>query len=233
MKTILQNLLLSLVVAAVSVTGCGRTAEQPLNGLGGKGITAAGGDAGQGGGIGAGGSGGARTGTVIPARTPAIHRASAASCVGVHSPSEPDSAYVSSGSQCTRHADCTVGQNGKCVSGIGYAANRYYCIYDTCATDANCDPGKVCYCSTSASARCLSLGNCRTDADCGGGSYSYCSPSMGPDCSGYHSIDSYRCHTPADTCIDDSDCTGGDYCSFSDYAGRWTCTAKNMSCAIG
>jgi hypothetical protein len=56
---------------------------------------------------------------------------------------------------------------------------------------------------------------------------------MGPDCSGYHSIDSYRCHTPDDSCIDDSDCTGGDYCNFNDYAGRWTCTAKNMTCAIG
>jgi hypothetical protein len=119
------------------------------------------------------------------------------------------------------------------VSGIGYSAYRYYCVYDTCATDADCDPGKVCHCSASASARCLSLGNCRTDADCGGGNYSYCSPSMGPDCSGYHYIDSYRCHTPTDACIDDSDCTGGDYCNFNDYAGRWTCTAKNMLCAIG
>lgn len=113
------------------------------------------------------------------------------------------------------------------------SANRYYCVYDQCATDSDCDTGRVCYCTGSDSPRCLSLGNCLADADCGSGAYSYCSPSNGFDCAGYHSIDSYYCHTPNDTCIDDSDCGGNRYCNYSMTEGRWTCFSPQMTCAIG
>jgi hypothetical protein len=237
MKTSLKSVLILMVALPLAAAiGCGRTAEGGNSGSGGDGKVGEGGAPGHGGAQSPGGSGGSHTGgTISPIapRVPAFHRAEAASCVGVHSPSEPNPAYVSSEGLCMHHADCTQGVNGRCVSGIGYAANRYYCVYDTCATDADCDVGKVCHCDASTPARCLSVGDCRVDADCGSGSRSYCSPSMGADCSGSHTVDSYRCHTEADSCIDDSDCTGGDYCDFNDYSGRWVCTAKNMTCAIG
>jgi mono/diheme cytochrome c family protein len=61
------------------------------------------------------------------------------------------------------HADCTKGTNGRCIHGIGSASSYYYCAYDLCATDSNCDASKVCYCTASNAARCLTVGNCRTD----------------------------------------------------------------------
>jgi hypothetical protein len=202
-------------------------------GTGGKGgAIGLGGVVGRGGTNGSGGVGGWRTGTVVSPRPPAGHRAEASSCVGVHAPAEPNITTTSRGS-CTKHADCTQGTNGRCIHGIGNAYNYFYCVYDQCGSDADCDAGKVCFCTASDAARCLSVGNCRTDADCGGGDYSYCSPSMGTDCGGYHSIDSYHCHTPKDTCIDNSDCSGTDYCNFDAYDGRWKCAVPNMMCAIG
>ena len=56
---------------------------------------------------------------------------------------------------------------------------------------------------------------------------------MGSDCSGYHGVGGFHCHTPLDTCIDDSDCNGTDYCDFDVYQARWHCTAINTQCAIG
>jgi hypothetical protein len=152
----------------------------------------------------------------------------------VNNPPEPATITTlpASGS-CKSHADCTLGTNGKCVNGIGSAYRYFSCVYDQCGTDADCDPDKVCYCTSNSSARCLSVGNCRIDADCGGGPYSYCSPSTGWDCGGYHTIDSYHCHTPKDSCLDDSDCTGGTYCNFDDYSGAWKCVAPNRTCVIG
>jgi hypothetical protein len=172
----------------------GITAPGGITGQGGEassgGITGRGGTTGQGGNVGSGGGGGT-TSTVVKPRPPAIHRPEALSCVGVHSPPEPPNPLPSTASKCARHADCTAGTNGKCVNGIGYSGSIYNCIYDQCATDADCDAGKVCHCNSTTAARCLSVGNCRTDADCGGGDYSYCSSSMGHDCGGYHTIDSY------------------------------------------
>lgn len=170
--------------------------------------------------------------TELPAspRVPAEHRPTAVLCAEVRPASDPVNVQYG---DCKQHADCTNGSNGRCVSGIGYMSNRFYCVYDQCATDSDCDAGKVCYCTASEAARCLSVGNCQTDADCGGGGYGYCSPSNGWDCGGYHTIDSYHCHTPKDTCIDDSDCTGRDYCDYDPVDGRWECTSPNMNCAIG
>lgn len=170
--------------------------------------------------------------TMVP-RPPTVHRPTAASCVGVHSPSEPSNIVYPESSRCTKHADCTDGVNGKCVGGIGMAGNMYSCVYDQCATDADCDAGKMCYCTAATPARCLSVGNCQTDGDCGGGPFSYCSPSMSWDCGGYRPIDGYHCHTPLDTCMDNSDCTGTDYCNFDVYEARWRCTATDRSCVIG
>jgi hypothetical protein len=178
--------------------------------------------------------GGAKGTTAVAPRSPEAHRPNALSCVGVYSPPEPPITVDPVNSNCARHADCTEGVNGRCVtSNVGRAGGVYYCEYDHCATDADCDPGKICYCTASISARCLNVGNCQTDADCGGGSYSYCSPSMSWDCGGYRPIDGYHCHTASDTCLDDSDCSGMDYCNFDVYSGTWKCTATNNTCVIG
>lgn len=224
---------------ALVVAGCGgRSVDE-------SGTTV---DAGLGGWVGSGGSsasaggsvgststlaiGGRTVGNTVAPRPPAIHRERATSCVGVHSPPEPTQ-LADESTQCRRHADCTAGKNGKCVAGIGMAWDYGWCVYDQCDTDANCDPGKVCYCSASDSARCLSVGNCQTDVDCATGAYRYCSPAMGSDCSGHHSVDSFKCHTAADSCMDDSDCSNDQYCNFDIYEGRWVCMAPNSSCAIG
>lgn len=164
---------------------------------------------------------------------PTSHRPTAASCVGVNSPPEPTNIRDPQDSQCSSHADCTAGVNGKCVNGIGMAYSFYSCVYDKCSTDADCDPGKICYCTPTSAAKCLSVGNCQVDADCGGGPYSYCSPSMSWDCGGYRPIDGYHCHTASDTCLDDADCTGTDYCNFDVYEARWKCTARDTTCVIG
>jgi hypothetical protein len=66
-------------------------------------------------------------------------------------------------------------------------------------------------------------GNCQTDGDCG--SSGYCSPTFG-GCGDYGGVIAYYCHTPADTCIDDSDCVSPEragYCMYSPEVGRWAC----------
>jgi hypothetical protein len=135
--------------------------------------------------------------------------------------------------ECTKHADCTAGTNGKCINGIGMAYYNYFCVYDECATDADCDSGKICYCTPDTSAWCLRIGDCQTDADCGNQPYSFCSPSMSSDCGGHRPIDGFHCHTAADTCFDDSDCSGSDYCNFDVYDATGKCTPTNATCIIG
>jgi len=175
--------------------------------------------------------GGNSTITIVGTRVPAIHRTQAQSCDGVNAPLEPTN--LSASTQCSKHAECTDGVNGKCITGIGMMGRIASCTYDLCATDADCDPGKVCYCTASTAARCLMVGNCQIDSDWSSTGNSYCSPSMGSDCGGVHSVDSYYCHTAADTCLDNTDCDGSAYCNYSIYNGRWECTSINNSCAIG
>ena len=170
---------------------------------------------------------------IVAPRVPSVHRDTSASCVGVHSPSEPSASRNVSMSTCAVHADCTAAVNGRCVAGMGMGWASYSCVYDLCATDEDCPVSKVCYCTSTSAARCLSVGNCRTDGDCGGGPFSYCSPSTGFDCGGYRPIDGYHCHTAKDSCLDDSDCAGGEFCNFDVYENRWKCTAGSVTCVIG
>ncbi len=171
--------------------------------------------------------------TGVTPRTPITHRATASSCAGVYSPPEPPSDRAPYVSGCTRHAECTERMNGKCTNGTGSMDRFYYCVYDECTTDADCDSGMMCHCTASSVARCMYEGNCRVDADCGGTAYNFCSPSMGSDCGGYHTIAGYYCHTPLDSCIEDSDCIGSDYCNYNEYEARWGCTPIDNLCAIG
>jgi hypothetical protein len=72
-------------------------------------------------------------------------------------------------------------------------------------------------------------GNCLVDSDCGPGGY--CSPSTG---SCYVNPGPYYCHTPMDTCINDSDCPSVDAgtsscpvltsCAYDPDAGHWGCS---------
>lgn len=163
---------------------------------------------------------------------PLVHRERSLSCDGVHSPEEPSAQYLDTEySQCMQHADCTEGKNGKCVGGVGMAASLLSCVYDNCVTDADCNEGEVCYCTPTTAARCLSLGNCQVDSDCGDSGY--CSPSMSWDCGGYRPVDGFHCHTSKDTCRDDRDCSGNDYCNYNEFNDRWECTPTDISCVIG
>jgi hypothetical protein len=124
----------------------------------------------------------------------------------------------SSGSECIRDADCSTGENGRCEFRRGLA-----CTYDECFADGDCNRGGPCGCEGgvwSDSNACL-LGNCRTDAECGSG---YCSPSFG-DCGDYSGVIGYYCHTPEDTCVDDTDCSesGAGYCMYRPEVAHWAC----------
>jgi hypothetical protein len=125
---------------------------------------------------------------------------------------------INSSSECIRDEDCSSGENGRCEQRRGLR-----CTYDQCFADSDCNRGGPCACEGrvgSDSNACLS-GNCRTDAECGSG---YCSPSFG-DCGGYSGVIGYYCHTPEDTCVDDTDCSesGAGYCMYRPEVAHWAC----------
>jgi hypothetical protein len=129
---------------------------------------------------------------------------------------------VSGNGECLSDADCTANDNGRCWNNREF----WFCTYDTCYSDATCTSGGPCACegeSGSPGNTCLP-GNCQTDADCAGGGY--CSPTMG-GCGNYGGVIAYFCHTPADTCLDDSECVsptqGAGYCMYSPEVGHWSC----------
>lgn len=223
---------------SVNSSGGGQGGSSATEETGGQGgttdtaVSSSGGSRNPGGSKAIGGSWGGQSGSVVSPREPKMHRPQATSCAGVFAPPEPVNPQ---NGNCKKHADCTGGTNGRCItSNIGSGSGwLYYCTFDKCATDADCDPGKVCFCGAGNAPTCFSLGNCRTDADCGGGANSFCSPAYGSDCGGYHWYSGYYCHTPKDTCIDDGDCTGKDYCDYDVIDGRWECKSPNMMCAIG
>lgn len=161
-------------------------------------------------------------------RIPAVHRAVAPVCT------DDRPAYncnISAGpAQCKADSDCTAGRNGRCV---GNGHDGCTCSYDTCTTDADCKSTELCDCRSpwhygpNGPNRCLPT-NCRTDADCGPGGW--CSPSYDPGCGRYFGVTLWRCHTPRDLCLDDSDCMNADggwgmpYCGWRPETGRWECS---------
>ena len=144
-------------------------------------------------------------------------------------PTDPDAPRV----DCRAHADCTDGENGRCV---GNGHDGWGCTYDSCFVDSDCagdaTTARICACeggSRSDNNVCLA-GNCRVDADCG--SAGYCSPSFG-DCGNYFGVAGYYCHTSSDECVDDADCKADGthpmgYCAFKPTVGRWQCS--NLNC---
>jgi hypothetical protein len=118
-------------------------------------------------------------------------------------------------------ADCTEGENARCSS----SDSGGYCSADQCFDDAGCRFGGPCDCEGAplgTGNTCLP-GNCKTDADCGPGGY--CSPNP-RRCLAFGGVAGYYCHTPQDTCIDDSDCAASyptAACFYDGGAGRWAC----------
>ena len=129
---------------------------------------------------------------------------------------------------CVTDADCTAGANGRC----SFGRFSTFCDYDTCFEDDDCAPTEVCLCDGSSSFTgggntCIPAG-CRTDSDCGAFT---CSPTLG-SCGHYTNFQAYRCHTAADTCASDADCTAvgpRGYCAFDDVAGHWACSARECA----
>jgi len=160
---------------------------------------------------------------------PANHRATATACDHVRATNDPGVPDGEVGPACRSHADCTAGENGRCV---GNGHDGWHCTYDACFADADCptvdDGPRLCACGAgdrSDNNVCLT-GNCRVDADCGAAGY--CSPSLG-SCGNYFGFEGYFCHTPDDECSDDSDCGAGGsygapYCAFMPSTGHWQCS---------
>jgi len=119
---------------------------------------------------------------------------------------------------CAVHADCTDGDNGRCMLGMIGA----YCSYDICFADDDCAGDQLCSCdgaSFSGANTCVPT-NCRVNADCASGR---CSPSYGCLLGG--SPNGWYCRTAADECSLDDDCTeyANGRCAFSASAEHWIC----------
>ena len=126
---------------------------------------------------------------------------------------------------CTKDADCTAGQNGRCFANDPC---NTVCSYDECLADSDCAVGP-CHCRSSNSDslrnECLPGSNCKTDADCSGGC-GYCSPSSIPNPAGCTiGTLTYNCHTASDECADQNNCHGGGdyYCAYDAGTARWGC----------
>lgn len=126
---------------------------------------------------------------------------------------------------CRTDADCTQGMSGRCMPPTGNAAGDY-CTYDACVVDGDCASGKACVCDPRGN-RCGDS-SCRTDADCNGRG---CSPSTTGGCGGA-SVSGYYCHTTADECIDDKDCSDANasVCQYDPQLSHWAC-AQLVICA--
>lgn len=143
----------------------------------------------------------------------------------VCSPCRPPGTTSSGGGGCASDADCTAGDNGRCVFGrIGA-----FCSYDLCFRDADCAADEACLCDGSNNGgggnACVHAG-CRTNNDCAPGLA--CSPTFG-SCGHYSGFIGFECHTADDECTVDADCGGG-YCAFDPTLAHWACS---MSECVG
>jgi hypothetical protein len=172
---------------------------------------------------------------------PLNHRPAGAACPETRAPvnvvayCDWDSGWCG-GDTCTMDSNCDAGQNGRCEdAGVGAIATHLICSYDQCFDDPECEAGP-CVCRPSSSSSVANScvgGNCKVDSNCGAGGY--CSPSMVPSgcgCSYGCALSGYYCHTPGDSCMNDSDCSGGgngtfdgnsSLCLYNSMSQVWSC----------
>ena len=163
------------------------------------------------------------------AEVPVNHRPDDSEC---SAPAPAGNCGVGTGSPdggfgCTSDGECTQGANGRCNRPFPFLQGCQ-CDYDSCAHDTDCPGTNLCVCHESAYTNrsgneCLP-GNCRADTECGANGY--CSPSAGSQdpntCGG--AVVGYFCHTAADRCVNDTDCTGlYAACEWSSTDVRWEC----------
>jgi hypothetical protein len=163
---------------------------------------------------------------------PVYHRPAPACCPAQRGPAPSGQPYGTGYADgCSSDAECTAGKNGICLPFEGLLGPGG-CSYDECSTDSDCPTGQPCQCRTDATDNeatyCGPAGNCLVDADCGPGGY--CSPSA--DCGSYGE-GTFYCHTAADTCVNDADCSLTDAgtdgceqiaaCQYDPTAQHWAC----------
>jgi hypothetical protein len=159
-------------------------------------------------------------------RVPVNHRTSDAQCQTMPAAGDCAGSLPDSSPACVTDSQCTSGTNGRCVVGGGGPVHDCSCTYDACTHDTDCGVGETCACHgstyTGDSGNQCVIANCRVDSDCGAGGY--CSPSSTLGLCGF-SVAGYYCHTAADTCIDDADCSSMSFggCVYSTSAGHWAC----------
>jgi hypothetical protein len=162
-------------------------------------------------------------------RVPKNHRPSATACptgrgTGNSPPLSPDCPLDGGLVDCVSDTDCSGGKNGRCFPDHFHCSTG--CQYDDCFTDSDCSGNAPCDCRASASDAdqnfCVTGSGCRVDADCGDNGY--CSPSLVyAFCECDNCEHGYFCHTPSDTCVDDSDCDKSGTCNYDQLAQRWQC----------
>ena len=155
-------------------------------------------------------------GAPISMREPKQHNAADQMCDYERTKGDDPSSSRSFG--CMSDAECTKGDNGRCIN---LGRGSWQCTYDECHSNVDCSGGP-CICGTGPAAnnRCYQ-GNCQTDSDCG--SNGYCSPTFG-SCGAYSGVVAYYCHTTKDACTDDADCPGG-WCQYEPTVGHWICAS--------
>jgi hypothetical protein len=154
-------------------------------------------------------------------REPAIHRDAGAPCPAERGPGCPSVGLCSIGGDCASDTDCNAGLNGRCITNLPWPLA---CSYDTCASDSDCPARTPCQCRSTASDlapnECVADSTCAVDSDCG--PQGFCSPS------GTCTV-TYHCHTAADTCVDDGDCSSNGQapmCLYDTASGHWACAAR-------
>jgi hypothetical protein len=124
---------------------------------------------------------------------------------------------------CSTDADCgTATLSGHCLNG--------QCGPDQCLSDSDCPSGQACGCATQFAGnafhtnRCVPS-NCRVDSDCG--ENGFCSDTSSGYCG---SFSGFYCHTPADQCHTDADCSSVSTptCSYQPMLGYWACQAHSV-----
>lgn len=153
---------------------------------------------------------------------PDPHRPTPVQCLACR----PPSGTTATSGMCLSDADCsdaTMGANGRCV----YGRIGTYCTYDTCFSDGDCATDEVCLCDTqNGGGNACVPADCHVDADCGASQG--CSPTFG-SCGHYSGFVGYRCHTAADTCTVDADCTAPGYCAYDELSGHWACSTSECA----